>query len=348
MRKKIQTIVKRFILLAIVIIILVTGFFFIADHYYNSEIHQVSSNTTSVQLSIQQGEGIDSVAYALYTDKVISNTFFFSLYLKLNGLDKTIEAGKYLIPAKTTILQVGKLLQKGNFYTIVTIPPGLRIEEQAASIDTQLSNNNPTKAFDPTEYISLAHSAHLFNYPFLSGVYNDSMEGFLFPDTYQVSKNISAHDMIVLMLNTFNEKVYSQYSHNANGLSFYQNLTLASLLEREAKSSTDQRMIADILLRRLNQNFPLGVDSTIQYELGYSTTEKTWWRQNIFQDQLDADNPYNTRKNPGLPPSPICNTGIQPYMDATTPISNNYFYYISDDQSNIHYAITLDQQNANI
>lgn len=332
------------IFLFICFLIVFIGLIFLRNYYY-TQIN-AKNNTPQTHFTINQGDSIQTVASNLYKANEIQNTTVFVIYLKLNNLDKAIEAGTYLIPQNANIIQIADLLQNGKFFTNITITEGLRLEEQADSIDKQLSVNNTNKVFDKNEYIQLAKTPSAFNYPFLDKN-TKSLEGFLFPDTYQVSKNVTAKEVITQMMDNFSNKIYSSFKGN-NNLSFYQNLILASIIEREAKTTNDRRMIADILMRRLSDNYPLAVDSTIQYSLGFSASEKTWWRQNIYQADLTNNTPYNTRINPGLPPTPICNPGQDSFNATQNPIPNQYYYYISDKQGIIHYAVTLDQQNANI
>ncbi len=341
---------KIIIPITLLIVFLLSGFLLIY-HYYTTEIVKSGDNSHSVTFIITSGEGIQQISQELLSLQVIDNPTIFNIYLKLNQDDKKIEAGSYLIPARASIVDIAKLLQKGNFFTNITIPEGKRLEEQASIIYDQLKSNNPSIQFSEQDFINEAKNSSFFTQSFISQIPNGkSLEGFLFPDTYQVDKNATAKDIINIMLDAFSTKAYAAYTtgRKQTSLNLYQTVTLASILEREAKTDTDKRMIADILIRRLNTNYPLGVDSTLQYLLGYSTTEKTWWRQTIYETDLNINSPYNTRLNPGLPPTPIANPGLGSITDAMTPISNNYFYYISDNQGNIHYAIDINQQNANI
>jgi len=127
-------------------------------------------------------------------------------------------------------------------------------------------------------------------------------------------------------------------------------LTLASLVEREANTEGSMRQVASILVKRWKNGWPLQVDATVQYILGYQEGEKTWWKASLSNQDLAIDSLYNTYKRPGLPPGPICSPGLTAIQavigaDENTP----YWYYISNkDGSQMYYARTLEEHNTNI
>ena len=345
MRKKVRRI---FLSCFGIIIVLGLAIFFIGRSYYDTEINKAGNNSAPVKFVIQSGASLQSIAVNLQSTNIITNEPVFLFYTRIHHLDTSIEAGTYLIPKHISIVSLISLLHQSNFYLNVTIPGGLRLEQQAALIDQQLSKNNSYMQFTELSYINLAKDPVNFSYPFITSQ-TTTLEGFLFPDTYQVTKDITAEEMINKMLTNFNTKVYTQYTtQSIHGLSFYQVLTLASIIEREAPTPYDQKMIADILERRLQNDMPLQVDSTIQYMLGYSETEKTWWRQTIYEKDLQTDTPYNLYLHAGLTPSPISNPPLQAIVDVLNPIQNTYNFYLSDSNGNLHFATTSAEQEANI
>ena len=124
-------------------------------------------------------------------------------------------------------------------------------------------------------------------------------------------------------------------------------LILASLLEREAKGLDDKKIVAGILLNRLHLAMPLQVDASVQYAKDSLLKPEKYW-QPITREDLKIDSPYNTYKNSGLPPSPICNPGLNSLIAAYHPSPTDYIYYIHDTTGQIHYAKTLDEHNANV
>ncbi|MEK7092776.1 MAG: endolytic transglycosylase MltG, partial [Patescibacteria group bacterium] len=127
-------------------------------------------------------------------------------------------------------------------------------------------------------------------------------EGYLFPDTYLFPKDTSITQIISIMRNNFNSK-YTTLPRTK--LSESKVVTLASLVEREAKLATDRPLVASVLLNRLEIGMPLQVDATVQYVLGYQASEKSWWKRHLSLDDLKINSRYNTYRNAGYPPSPI-------------------------------------------
>lgn len=332
----------------IIIILLCFGMILALSALYNSQVDQKNSVSGATTFTIDSGESVNDVANALHAANLITNPLLFDIYTKLSGTDTQIQAGTYAIPAGGSIVSIARLLKQASSDTMtITIREGLRIEEQAADIDKELSVNNQQMAFNEQDFIRLAHDPSQFSYPFITSS-TTSLEGFLFPDTYNVSKAVTAQGMINIMLADFQTKMYDHFTSINNGLNFYQTLILASILEREVQTDTDQKTVAGILIKRYNESYPLQVDSTSEYELGYSSSDSTWWEPNLTAAQLADHSPYNTFTNTGFPPTPICNPGQASFNDALNPITTSYFYYLSDSSGKIHYAQTLAQQDANI
>lgn len=126
-------------------------------------------------------------------------------------------------------------------------------------------------------------------------------------------------------------------------------LILASLVEREAKFADDRRIVASIILKRAQNDWPLQLDATIQYALGYQRKEGTWWKKELTVDDLKVDSTYNTYERKGLPPAPICNPGLDSIKAALAadPSTPNW-YYVNDKNGRIHVAKTLEEHNENI
>jgi UPF0755 protein len=135
------------------------------------------------------------------------------------------------------------------------------------------------------------------------------------------------------MVETFVSKVGTEDS--------YEDIILASMVEREGYNSTDRAIIADILQRRYEEGWLLQVDATLLYP-------KKDWSHTITDIDKEDDNPYNTYKYPGLPPTPICNPGLQSINAVRNPQPNSYYYYIHEDDGTAHYSTTLSEHNANV
>ena len=143
--------------------------------------------------------------------------------------------------------------------------------------------------------------------------------------------------------NELNEKAINK------GLSVQEAVTLASLVEREARFAEDRQKVASVILKRLGNGMKLDIDATVQYVLGYQPEEKNWWKKELSLDDLDIDSPFNTYRNAGLPPGPIANPGlasIKAVLDAD--VNTLYLYYVSDKSGHLHFARTFEEHNENI
>jgi UPF0755 protein len=222
--------------------------------------------------------------------------------------------------------EIANNLTHGTLDVWITLIEGTRREEMAQVISKELD-------IPEVELIKLSN------------------EGYLFPDTYLFPKDATAGSLISIMENNFKQKFSAELKTQAEkkGLTENEVIILASIVEKEAKTPQDKKVVAGILLKRLEADWPLQVDATIQYALGYQSSEKSWWKKALSFDDLEIDSPYNSYKNKGLPPGPISNPGLYSIeavvtADKTTP----YWYYISDKQSNMHYAKTDEEHQENI
>jgi len=296
--------------------------------FYKEGTLPVNRNDQSTKIFvIKRGESLRSIIRNLYEEKLIRNRIVFFLIIKQLGIEKKIQAGDFRLSPSMDAVTIAKTLTHGSLDTWVTIIEGLRREEIAHIIAKNLD-------IPETEFVSLAK------------------EGYLFPDTYLFPKNTDVETIIRIFYENFQRKFNQQLAEQAKrnlNLTQEQVLILASLVEREAKYDADRKKVASILIKRLKNDWPLQVDATVQYALGYQPKEKTWWKKNLTFADLKIDSPYNTYKNTGLPPTPICNPGlasIQAVIEADPDIE--HWYYLSDKTGKMHYSKTLEEHNRNI
>jgi UPF0755 protein len=154
--------------------------------------------------------------------------------------------------------------------------------------------------------------------------------------------------IISLMKNNFQKKYDSVKDTKTTVLTDAQTIIIASIIEREAIFPEDRPMVASVLINRLNLGMPLGSDPTVMYALGYQADTKSWWKKDLTVDDLAINSAYNTRKNAGLPPTPISNPGLSAIEAALVPAKTNYLYFFSDKQGHLHFATTVEGHNANI
>ncbi len=284
-----------------------------------------SSDTKRQPFTIVQGEGTRQVGYALKDAGLIRDPWVFFFLVKLAGFEGRIQAGDFQLAPNQTPQTILSELTKGTQDIWITIPEGLRAAEIATILKTKLPSYDSSWA------------AKL-----------QTQEGYLFPDTYSFPKDITVDQIITTMEDNFQKKYAEAKAHQTNSLSKNDVVILASIVQREAITPHDMRYVASTLENRLNIGMALGSDVTTEYALGYQTDTKTWWKQNLTVDDLAIDNPYNTRKYAGLPPTPISNPGLVAMEAVVNPPPSDYLYYISDSKGVLHFAKTLAGHNANI
>lgn len=274
---------------------------------------------------IQPGQGLNAIANNLAINKFIRNRIIFYLIIKSQGAERKIQAGDFRLSPSMNVFQIIEELQHGTLDIWVTIIEGLRKEEIAQIL---------SQKFKIAEV----------------DIIQKATEGYLFPDTYLIPTQANTEMILKIMEENF-EKKFAPIRNQVKELKLteMEAVTLASLVEREARDKQDRPIVASIILKRLRNDWPLQIDASIQYALGYQTAEKTWWKQNLTEADLKIDSPYNIYKNPGLPPDPICNPGLASLEAvANADINTPYWYYISDKTGKMHYSKTLEEHNANI
>lgn len=286
-------------------------------------------NTSIKIFVINNGESVKNIAARLEENKLIKNDLIFLAYIKLNNLQKKIQAGDFRLSPSFDLKKIISELQHGTQDIAITIPEGLRVEEIAVKIFEKMGI--PVENFEEV-----------------------AREGYMFPDTYYFPKNADAKNIADIIKSNFYKRlstinnITDDDTREVNGLSLRESIILASIVEREAKYDEDRAIVAGILIKRLKNDWPLEVDATMQYILGYSSEEKKWWRNNITEIDLRLDSPYNTRKYKGLPPKPICSPGLLAIKSVLYPMTSDYWFYLSDKNGKMHYAKTIEEHSANI
>ena len=322
---------KAFVFTILFIVLIITPVFL--NQYYNYLLSPVSRKGTESQkvFIITPGQSLGTIASNLKKQNLIRNPLAFRLYVAQIGIEKSIQAGDFKISSSQSSKDIAQNLTHGAIDVWITLPEGLRLEEQAAKIEEKLKfGQNSNYQFDKKEYIKIAR------------------EGYMFPDTYLIPKDATAKDVAAKLTDTFNQKVSDLLKNSKSKLSDDDIITLASLLEKEAKTPEEKPTIAGIITNRLNVGMPLQVDATVAYAKGYDTAQNTWWPQVTTEEYKSVKSPYNTYLSPGLPPGPIDSPGIDSITAALNPTDTDYLYYLHDTKGQIHYAKTAAEHNQNI
>lgn len=274
---------------------------------------------------IEKGESIRQISSRLAKDGLIRSPTAFFIWIKYSGIERNLQAGEYKLKKSMDAKQVAKELTHGKLDTWITLIEGWRIEEIAAKL---------SKEFDmpEVEFIKVAK------------------EGYMFPDTYNITQEATAGAISDLFISNFNKKITSQMLSDlkSQNISLDEAVILASIVEREGSNDGDRPVIAGILLNRLKIGMPLQADATLQYALGYQSEERSWWKKQLTAKDKEVDSEYNTYKYNGLPPGPISNPGLSSLKAVIYPAKTDYMYYLHDPSGKIHYAQDLSGHNQNI
>jgi UPF0755 protein len=286
---------------------------------------------TPVTFVINPGETVVEVATRLQETGLILDAELFRRYVQYHEMDTTIEAGEFTLRQTMTIPEVAETLQRGLVAEqTVTIQEGLRLEQIAAAVAAQTT-------ISEAEFLALTTAGWRdagLAYDFLTEIPPDAtLEGFLFPETYRLPEEATAIDLLNRMLQTFDVRVTPEMRAAATGheMTFYELVAMASIVEREAVLDEERPFIAGVYHNRLGSDWPLlGACPTVQYALG---GPDEWW-PTITLDDTEVDSPYNTYRNLGLPPSPICSPGLASIEAAAYPAETDYFYFLVDCTQN--------------
>jgi UPF0755 protein len=280
-----------------------------------------------VYITVQPGMTATDIGKLLEQRGVIGSRQKFWLIAKLGGSEGQFKAGTYQMYVNMPIREALDVLVGGEASMVrFTIPEGFSVREIAARLDKEgvVSGKEfleKAKTFGPYRYMQ-AHRQALYR-----------AEGFLFPDTYEVEPGTTPEAIMQMMVHNFDERLTDKMRERAKkmDLSVYELITLASLVEKEARFEEDRPMIAQVFLKRLELNMPLQSDTTIQYLLDAP-------KEDVTYKDTEIESPYNTYQHYGLPPGPIANPGIASIEAVLYPADTDYLYFVADRGGHNHYS----------
>ena len=316
------------IIFVLIFALIAFGLFFISSNSFKP-VDLKSSDTQN--FIVKKGQSVDSIGQELHQSGLVKSPISFKIMVSKLGLSRNIQAGGFkLSPAQTT-QEIAQSLTKGTTDIWVTILEGWRREEIAAELTKTFNQNDIV--FDEDEFLRLT----------------EGREGYLFPDPYLMPLSTTEQSMAAMLSSTFDSKFSDQLQAGAqkSGRSIEDIVIMASLIEREAKTDESRKMISGILWKRLDNDWPLQVDATLQYAKGYNSLEDTWWTPPTAAEK-QVDSPYNTYQHPGLPLGPIASPSLSSLEAAVYPTSSAYWYYLTDLEGGMHYGETLEDHNQNI
>lgn len=319
---------RKLILVSAVFLFFCLSFFGLVLLYVSFENQAPENFPTDTAIVIQPGTGVKEIAEKLADENVVRSAQVLYYTILLFHDPTTIKASTYVFDEPLTTYQVAKRLSEGDFsgdlvrLTHIEGERNSKLAERAATVLPE---------FDSARFMTAAVEH----------------EGKLFPETYLIPPSFTDEELLELLLTTYEDTIEPlRPLIEKSGLTEEELITLASIVEREANSSTSKKMVAGIFFNRLDIGMALQADATIEYVLDTPIAEL---RAGELADHLEEiDSPYNTYLYPGLPPSPIGNPGLDSIMAVLEPEKSDYFYYITGDDGEFYYAETYNQHLDNI
>jgi UPF0755 protein len=264
---------------------------------------------------VPYGASLRHVCKGLEKQGIIRNRVVFEIFIRLNQEKRMTKAGHFRIGPGMSVPRIVRELVSGRPRTVrMTIPEGLTNKEIATLLAKKgLANQE--------RFLQLATDNNFINQVFKTIRVTHGAEGYLFPDTYEFDVNVTEKEILTEMLKQF-EKVYNQYFKAIPEKRRSEVITIASLVEKEAKEAEERPVIAGVFYNRLRRNLALQSCATVQYVLGKR-------KERLLYEDLQVESPYNTYRHPGLPPGPIANPGLDSLKAAAKPMDVPYLFFVA-------------------
>lgn len=293
-----------------------------------------SSATATQVFTVAPGSSEVGIANRLYEAHLIKHPLALVAYAKL-WVRGTLKAGDYRLSPSQTPRQILAVIESGDVIkTVLVVPEGYSVRQIEAELPAKTG-------LSVADFTTAMNQVNTSDYSFLASKPSTvDLEGYLFPDSYTLSDKPDARALVKGMLDNFGIKITPLLPQvKATGLDLHGVITLASIVEKEASKTSDRKLIAGILYRRLAAGMLLQSDVTAAYPGDAA---------DLTQTQITADTPFNTYVHKGLPIGPICNPGLDSIQAALNPTSSDYSYFLADKTGVVHYAKTLEEHNAQV
>lgn len=292
--------------------------------YIQQGIYQPISNTNDLNIfNIEKGSSIKKIAQDLKNEEIIRSSNLFLFYSLITN-NRNIQAGEYLLSPQMNIPQIIEIIVGGKINEEkITIIEGWDLNDIAIYLEEKGISSKD-------EFFSITGEPRN----------KDSLEGYIFPDTYNITSKDTAETIVQKALLNFEKKMTTELKNEIEkqGKTIEEIIIMASIIEKEVKSLEDKKNVSDVLWKRINANMPLQTCATVLYALG----EK---KSSVSTTDTQIDSPYNTYKYRGLPIGPISNPGMNSILAAIYPTKNNYWYYLSAPDGKTHFSTTLNEHN---
>jgi UPF0755 protein len=301
--------------------------------FYENTLQPVSSSAPVQTVTVQSGSSIDEIANMLSSLKIIRSSWTFQAYVRRENVGAELQAGTYSLSGSQNVQSIVSQLTHGKVQAqLITILPGQRLDQVEQSlINDGFSKASVEAALQPAQYEGLAA---LVDKPA-----NNSLEGYLYPDSFERTSTTQVSDIIRESINEMQTHLTPsiRQAFANEGLSTYQGIVLASIVEQEVTTPSDEAQAAQVFLKRLGMDMSLGSDVTAMYgsRLAGQGTSLTY------------DSPYNTLLNTGLPPTPISNVNATALNAVAHPANTSWLYFVTGDNGTTYFSQTLQQQQQN-
>ncbi len=277
------------------------------------------------KVTIEPDQSIQQLCRNLEQKYLVKSGDLTCTYLIYSGKDRNIQPGNYTIPIGLNGVEVANLVsdvtQRDKQFIIYA---GWRLEEIAAMVD------GLGLSFNGSEFLTVATAPPDAFREQLQIPQWMTLEGYFFPSNYSMKPTTSLEEFVAEILTRFKTTVMNE-SFNANlmtnGLTLHEAITMASIIQRETLAEEEMPTIASVFHNRLAIGMLLETDPTVQYALGYDAQENTWWKSPLTFTDLEVNSPYNTYRNPGLPPGPISNPSLAALVAAVSPAETDYLFF---------------------
>ena len=291
---------------------------------------------SEVHVTVEEGWGVADIADELARSGVVGSSLVFQTYVRLSG-SGPFQAGDYTLRLDLGVKEAIDALEEWAVITYqeLRVPPGLRLGEIAGRVEEQLPGRSAAR------FLEMAASGEVRSKYQPDGV--KSLEGLLWPDTYRFVETDDELDVLRTMVKELDRRADRLGLDGVrNGLTPYETLIVASLIQSEAKIDTDRALIASVVMNRLAQDMPLQIDATVLYAIGERKESNT-------AEDRETDSPYNTYLVKGLPPTPISSVAAVSIDAALDPAESSYLYYVVADEDGRHaFAETYEEHLANV
>lgn len=297
--------------------------------WYQVLLQPVSGRDIATEFVIESGTGATVISDNLQSKGLVKSSRAFQIYLKQRGDSDKLRAGTYLLSPSLSAKEVADVLVDGKVaQKLITIGPGLHLGKiKAKLIEQGFEESDVDKALARKDLLPDLKPAEA------------SLEGYLFPESYSMPLDATADDVVERATDHFEASVSDELitKINKSDLNFFEAVTLASIIQGETDSPTEQEKVATVFLNRLKIDMPLGADPTFRYAAYVEGVPET----------VNVDSPYNTRINKGLPPGPISNFKISALEAVVNPDPHDYLYFVTGDDGEFHYSKTLEEHQKN-